>query len=37
MRIAELDEARALGVLGDTAFEGNRAHFVVLAFGWTHE
>jgi hypothetical protein len=36
MRIAELDETRPLGMLGYAAFEGNRAHFVVLALGWTH-
>src|SRR5690606_17264342 len=37
VRVAELDEARAFRMLGDAAFKGNRAHFVVLALGWTHE
>src|SRR5262249_43136905 len=36
MRVAELHQAGAFGVLGYAALEGNRAHFVGLALGWAH-
>jgi hypothetical protein len=36
MRVAELHQARAFGVLGDAALEGDGAHFVELAFGGAH-
>src|SRR5690606_40521992 len=37
MRIAKLDEAGALGMFGDAAFERDGAHFVSRTLGWTHE
>jgi hypothetical protein len=37
MGVAELDQARALGVLGNVAFEADRPHLVCVPARWAHD